>query len=204
MLSRGNRLIRRLGLGVVVAGAVVTALAPSIAGAVAIEPDDACPPDSVPDAGFEDEGSVAEGTVFAAECMAAYEIVQGTDVDNDGTPEMSATNPVVRAQMASFLMRKLDLVDGFTRPTNAPDAFTDDNGNTHEQNINDAAAVDLAEGTGPGQFSPNQGTDRAQMATFIKRQLEIAGVDLPEDPPDAFTDDEGLPAEQELAINQPR
>jgi len=60
----------------------------------------------------------------------------------------------------------------------------------------------IAAGTGDRRFAPARSVTRAQMASFVARMLEVSGVPLPEDPPDAFVDDEGdvhEPAIDELA-----
>ena len=99
-----------------------------------------------------------------------------------GNDAYCASDSVTRAQMATFLVRALEL---------APDAtnyFTDDNGNIHEENINAlrGAGVTLgcnAEGT---LFCPSDTVTRAQMASFLVRALgyPISGTDY-------FTDDNG-------------
>src|SRR3546814_1431003 len=40
-------------------------------------------------------------------------------------------------------------------------------------------------------LGPGMPVTRAQMASFIARLIEAAGGELPEDPPEAFDDDEG-------------
>ena len=85
-----------------------------------------------------------------------------------GNDAYCASDSVTRAQMATFLVRALEEL--------APDAtnyFTDDNGNTHEANINAlrGAGVTMgcnAEGT---LFCPSDTVTRAQMAAFIHRAL---------------------------------
>jgi len=90
---------------------------------------------------------------------------------------------VTRAQMASFIARFIDTVNankatGATLqalPASGPDAFTDDNGNTHEANINRLAAVGVVQG-GPGgrpatQYGPDLPVSRSQIASFINRAV---------------------------------
>ena len=77
--------------------------------------------------------------------------------------------PVTRAQMATFLVRALDLEA-------APAAgFADTGGNTHEANIDALAAAGVTSGckTGPLRYCPDQPVTRAQMATFLVRALDL-------------------------------
>ncbi len=55
-------------------------------------------------------------------------------------------------------------------------------------------------GTGPGTFSPAGVVSRAQLASFVAREIAAAGAQLPDAPPDAFDDDDG--SVHEHAINQ--
>jgi hypothetical protein len=87
---------------------------------------------------------------------------------------------VPRDQMASFLSRALGLTAA------APDAFTDDNGNLHEANINRVAAEGIASGCGGTNYCPSANVARDQMASFLARARELTGT-----PADAFTDDTG-------------
>ncbi|MDE0169778.1 MAG: S-layer homology domain-containing protein [bacterium] len=76
---------------------------------------------------------------------------------------------VTRAQMATFLVRALDL-------DAAPSAgFTDTAGNTHEANIDALAAAGVTAGcrTDPLRYCPDKAVTRAQMATFLVRALDL-------------------------------
>jgi hypothetical protein len=88
--------------------------------------------------------------------------------------------PVTREQMASFLVRALDL------PVATSDAFTDDAGSPHEADINALAAAGVTQGCGEGLFCPKDPVSRQEMASFLVRALE-----LPEANVDYFTDDQG-------------
>jgi hypothetical protein len=82
------------------------------------------------------------------------------------------------------------------------DGFTDvPEGSTHEENIDCIVAYGVATGYGDGTYRPAVRTSRAQMASFVARTLDAAGVVLPSEPPDAFTDDEAAEA-HEHRINQ--
>ena len=83
---------------------------------------------------------------------------------------------VTRAQMATFIAK------GFELEPSSDDAFSDDAGNVHENDINAVAAADVAQGCGGRRFCPAPSVTRAQMATFI-----VAAVDAtePSDDPSA-------------------
>jgi hypothetical protein len=70
---------------------------------------------------------------------------------------------VSRAQMASFLSRAYNLT-----PSNV-DVFTDDNGTTHEGNINALASSGITQGCGGSSYCPSSFVNRGQMAAFLHR-----------------------------------
>jgi hypothetical protein len=72
--------------------------------------------------------------------------------------------------------------------------------NVHNASIACAFELDLTEGTSATTYSPELPVSRAQMATFIANVLEKVGFALPQNPPDAFDDDNGI--DHERAINQ--
>jgi hypothetical protein len=86
---------------------------------------------------------------------------------------------VTRAQMATFLVRALEL------PGTSRDYFSDDESSKHESSINALAASGITAGCAAGQFCPDGLVTRAQMASFLTRAL-----DLPATTRDYFTDDE--------------
>ncbi len=77
------------------------------------------------------------------------------------------TLPVTRAQMATFLVRTLDL------PASSSDMFTDDSGSSHQSDINALAAAGITTGCGPGTFCPEQSVTREQMASFLVRAFDV-------------------------------
>ncbi|HUF31680.1 MAG TPA: S-layer homology domain-containing protein, partial [Acidimicrobiales bacterium] len=158
--------------------------------------ENACPPGSTTDHFDDDTGSTFHDEI---NCVAEYRIAVG---GAGGRPsnEYSPGLPVSRAQMASFVMRKLDLVTGYTRPANSPDAFADDDGNTHEGNINDAAEEGIALGFQDGTFRPDSDVTRGQMASFIVREMTTAGAAIPTNPENAFPDAEGSAHHEDLNI----
>ena len=74
---------------------------------------------------------------------------------------------VSRAQMASFLARALEL------PDSATDWFSDDEGSSHESNINKIADAGVTLGCDPGLYCPSADVLRDQMASFLARALEL-------------------------------
>jgi uncharacterized protein involved in high-affinity Fe2+ transport len=86
---------------------------------------------------------------------------------------------VTRGQMASFLARALEL------PPGTKDYFTDDDGLTHEADINRLAESGITGGCGDGLFCRTASVSRAQMAAFLVRAL-----DLPPSTTDYFSDDD--------------
>jgi hypothetical protein len=95
---------------------------------------------------------------------------------------------VSRAQMASFLARALDL-----EPSES-DAFTDDDGSSHEGSINAIADAGITTGCTGGVFCPGRAVSRGEMASFLTRAL-----DLQPGSQDYFIDDNNHP--HEAAIN---
>ena len=65
---------------------------------------------------------------------------------------------VTRAQMATFLVRALDL------PTAEKDYFNDDQGSIHEDAINRLAAAGVTQGCREDSYCPHDPIERAQMA----------------------------------------
>jgi len=83
----------------------------------------------------------------------------------DGT-HFCPTAAVTRAQMASFLGRAFGL------PSTNRDYFVDDNGISHETNINRLALSQFTGGCHTGHFCPASSVTRGQMAAFLHRALE--------------------------------
>ncbi len=150
-----------------------------------------CPTGAVPEDGFSDvpADSVHEATI---DCLAWWGVTHGRA---DGTYAPHAA--LDRDQMASLLAAMLDAA-GVDLPQDAPDAFTDDDGNVHEGNINRLAAAGVVAGTGDGRYLPDRPVNRAQMASLLVGALHAAGIDLTVDG-DHFTDDDG--SVHEASIN---
>ena len=99
------------------------------------------------------------------ERLAQLEVTAGCDTDPlRYCPERSVT----RGQMATFLVRALDL------DAASPAGFTDTAGNTHAENIDALAAAGITAGcaTDPLRYCPETPVNRAQMATFLSRALD--------------------------------
>ncbi|HUF31909.1 MAG TPA: S8 family serine peptidase [Acidimicrobiales bacterium] len=121
-------------------------------------------PADPPDA-FSDDGTSVHH--LRINQLAAVGVVKGS---GDGRYWPEAT--VSRAAMATFLVRAHDLI--VDQPMVATgNWFTDDDGHTHEANINKAASAGIAAGTGDGKFSPDATVRRNQMASFIARTLDL-------------------------------
>lgn len=112
----------------------------------------------------DDDDSVHETDINR---LAAAGITLGCNPpDND---EFCPNDPVTRAQMASFLVRGLDLTEG-----GDVDRFTDDDTSVHETDINRLAAAGITKGCNPPSntlFCPASDVLREQMAAFLHRAL---------------------------------
>ncbi|HYI65762.1 MAG TPA: S-layer homology domain-containing protein [Candidatus Limnocylindrales bacterium] len=86
---------------------------------------------------------------------------------------------VTRDEMASFLVRAFELAPSATN------AFTDDEGSTHEAAINSLAASGTTGGCAAGLYCPRQVVTRGQMASFLARALDLPGATR-----DYFADDD--------------
>ena len=92
---------------------------------------------------------------------------------------------------------------GTPLPQNPPDAFVDDAGSPHEPAINQLAAAGIVNGTGAGTFSPSSVVNRAQMASFVVKVVDLVARADVGSGHDAFSDDDGSvhePAIDEAAV----
>ena len=87
----------------------------------------------------------------------------------------------------------------FMESVSPSDAFTDDDGSTHEEAINRLAAAGVTNGCGSGLYCPEEPVTRAEMASFLARAL---GLSDPGD--DAFSDDDGSVHEGAIGGSQGR
>jgi hypothetical protein len=152
----------------------------------------ACPDDRVPRGTRQDTaGNTHERAI---DCMIWYEIAKGFDDKRYG-PFV----PVSREQMASFVARLVERSGG-SFPAGARDAFTDDNGSTHEASINKLAAAGIVKGTGGTSYDPRGVVSRDQMATFLVNGYEFRSNRTITPRGDYFDDDAGNT--HEAAINR--
>lgn len=143
----------------------------------------ACPTTVVPDADFWDTGGTShQGNV---DCIVWWGVTQGNSLVTYGP-----SADVTRDQMASFIARTITAA-GVDLPATSTNHFSDDDGNTHEANINRLAEARVVNGVGGGRFDPSRVVRRDQMATFLANAYEhISGTVLPADAED-FDDTEG-------------
>lgn len=126
--------------------------------------------DDVPASGYVHSSNINK--------LAAVGVVEGTNASNGQSYAPQAS--VTRAQMASFIRRALSYLDDgsvapLTAPPNAPgDFFPDDDGSTHEGNINSIAGVGIVEGFTDGTYRPQDFVKRDQMASFVMRAFDYA------------------------------
>ena len=129
------------------------------------------------------------GNPFLADIEWAYQegITFGCSTD---PPLFCPKTPVTREQMASFLVRALDL------PPPTDDYFFDDESSPHEADINSLFEAHITTGCAKFSYCPTQIVPREQMASFLVRGFHIAG------PPtgDHFTDDESSIHEADINI----
>lgn len=140
--------------------------------AYARKPELACPEGLTIPGSFTDVAVGATHTEMV-ECLATRGLVRGRTSDT-----FSPSANVSRAQMATFLVKLLEDA-GVELPHDVDDAFEDDNGNIHEEAINQLAAAGLLTGSADGEVRPNVPLTREQMASLIVRALEdAAGLTL--------------------------
>ncbi|MGH8958783.1 MAG: M15 family metallopeptidase, partial [Acidimicrobiia bacterium] len=99
--------------------------------------------------------------------------------------------PVTRAQMATFLVRALDL------PAASQDFFGDDSTSSHQADINSLAAAGVTTGCTAGSYCPELSVTREQMASFLVRAF-----DLPTGATNPFADVGGTHAADIAAIHE--
>ena len=120
-----------------------------------------------PTSGASSFADVASGSTHAAgiDCTSALGIAAGT-ADRTFSP----TEPVTRAQMATFLARAWQAA-GRECSSAAAGAFFDDvpADSAHAAGVACMAALGITRGTASGTFSPSDTVTRAQMATFLTR-----------------------------------
>lgn len=115
-------------------------------------------PASATDAFDDDDGSVHEASIQA---LAAAGVTRGCGAD-DFCPQ----RPVTRAEMATFLVRMLEL------PPVPPAGFDDTAASEHAGSIDALAAAGITLGCSETSFCPTDSVTRAQMASFLVRAID--------------------------------
>lgn len=121
------------------------------------------------------------GDIWTSSFVASIQWIYDEGITAGCAPDAYCPkSAVTRGQMASFLSRALSL------PATGTDYFTDDDGLTHEADINRLAESGITGGCAPGLFCRTDSVSRAQMAAFLVRALS-----LPPATQDYFSDDNG-------------
>lgn len=111
------------------------------------------------------------------ERLAAAEITKGCNPPANDL--YCPQKPVTRGEMATFLVRALEL-----EPSEESGTFTDTDTSVHEKDIEALAAAGITKGCNPpdnDRFCPHSAVTRGEMATFLVRALP--GLQLIEPPP---------------------
>ncbi len=133
----------------------------------------------------DDEGNTHEANI---DKIAEAGITKGCNPpDND---KYCPYREITRGEMAAFLRRTLDL------PSVEEDYFTDDTGDTFEDDINALAAAGIAFGCTETEYCSRTPLLRGEMAELLVRAFGYTNPDGT----DFFTDDDGHPFED--AINR--
>jgi len=111
----------------------------------------------------DDDGLIHESNI---DLLAGAGVTLGC-----GTGLFCPGDVVTRGQMASFIARAFH----YDIAPASSDYFTDDDGSTHEANINLLFEAGVTQGcsAGPTSFCPNDPVTRAQMASFLARALKL-------------------------------
>ena len=189
-----RRGVARVGVLALLVGLVAFAAAPA---AAVISTRNACP-DWIPSAGFTDLAGVPTSAIDAIDCIVDYEISTGTS-----SKTFDPFTDVARWEMALFLTRQAE-VHGLNLPSGADQGFTDLGGvpTAAATAINQIEQLDIANGTSATTFDPFGVVERWQMALFLTRLVDAAGLALPTGASQGFTDLVGVPSAAAAAINQ--
>jgi hypothetical protein len=205
----GSRLRRSLGL--LSAGALTLTMAPAavagaqVPGTGTTETPDARDIDEVCEGPYSDsflDVAADQAHAEAILCALEYGITTGTsdpDLYNPG-------GTVNRAQMASFIVRTVELATAHELPAHDAE-FTDVSASSrHAENINKLAGVGITQGTSDDTYSPSNPVTRGQMASFIARAIDYVddaelNGSLPESTDDDyFSDDDGTAHEDNINL----
>lgn len=122
---------------------------------------------------FTDLGPLSDEARDAVSVLAQLGITRGTTATT-----FDPLADVSRGQMAAFVNRLQGAIqaalggdpDGFTP---AGDAFDDDDGTTHERDINAIAAVGITTGTTDRVYAPGEPLQRDEMASLLVRHIGV-------------------------------
>lgn len=161
--------------------AAMTVAAPAAAGTSLSS---ACPAGTVFEDGFLD---VAEDSThdFAIDCLSWWQVTSGAGLGN-----YAPAAAVTRGQMATLLANALGR-GGVDLPSSTADAFDDDNGSIHADNINALAAAGIVLGRMDGTYGPAEDVSRAQMASYLAAGVSFASGAMLPGGGNAFADDDG-------------
>ena len=121
---------------------------------------------NAPNAFNDDNGSVHEPNINS---LAALRVIGG---NGEAGSSYFPTRDATRSTVASFLGRAYVRITGRAMPS-SPDAFTDDERDPAEAEINGLAALGVIGGKGGGLFDPNGTVNRAQVATMVMQLVEV-------------------------------
>jgi subtilisin-like proprotein convertase family protein len=118
------------------------------------------------------------------DCIAHLGLAHGGPEGQPAT-HYGPTLNTSRGQIASFVARML-ISSGVSLPASPPNAFDDDNGDTHEMAINQLAAIGVIHQNGD------------ETASFLNNAHQAAAGAKLTSTKDAFTDDDGNPFEADI------
>lgn len=172
---RGLRATAVTGMAAAMAVGTLTLGAPASAETF-LDEDNPCG-EVPPPADMADLAQVPEAHRLAVNCAFALGIVHGRT--EAGEVWFQPFEPVLRDQMASFIVRTLDAA-GYDLPAPADQGFGDLGGNVHADAINQLKQLGIAHGKTADRYDPSAPVTRAQMASFLIRAANFAyeGDDL--------------------------
>ena len=111
-------------------------------------------------------------------CIAFFGVTEGR-LTSGGAYQYDPHSSVTREQMASFIARTINRVDGIQLSSGRSGAFPDSTGE-HARNIDRLAGAEIVEGGSDGRFNRRGVVTREQMASFVARAIEyVTGSSLP-------------------------